>query len=212
MKQLSKKQRSILDFIGSFLNAHNYPPTVRDIMEGCSVSSTSVVDYNLKALEKKGHIRRRREVSRGIELIGSSLGIRQVAVPVLGTIAAGRPIDVPQADAWSNAPVEDKIAVGEDFIRGRKDVYALRVKGTSMIDELIDDGDIVLLQHTSAVDNGQTAAVWLKDEKEVTLKKFYAEPGRVRLKPANRQMKAIYTSPENAQVQGRVIAVIRRLG
>jgi len=212
MKQLSKKQSSILDYINGFLNANNYPPTVRDIMGGCGISSTSVVDYNLKALSEKGYIRRRREVSRGIELIGFFPGARQVAVPVLGNIAAGRPIDVPQADAWSNAPVEDKIAVGEDLIRGRKDVYALRVKGTSMIDDLIDDGDIVLMQHTDAVDNGQTAAVWLKDEKEVTLKKFYAEPGRVRLMPANRQMKAIYTSPENAQVQGRVIAVIRRLG
>ena len=212
MKKLSKKQRSILDYIDSFLNSNNYPPTVRDIMRGCGISSTSVVDYNLKVLEKNGHVRRRREVSRGIELIGSSRSAGQVAVPVLGTIAAGKPIDVPQADAWSNAPIEDKITVGEDLIRGRKGVYALRVKGTSMIEDLIDDGDIVLMQHTDAVDNGQTAAVWLKDEKEVTLKKFYAEPGRVRLKPANKQMKAIYTSPENAIVQGRVVAVIRKLG
>ncbi len=211
MKKLSVKQRSILDFIGGFLNANNYPPTVRDIMAGCGISSTSVVDYNLKALSEKGHIRRRREVSRGIELIGFSQLSRQVAVPVLGVIAAGQPIDVPQADAWSNTPTEDKITVGEDLIRGHRDVYALRVKGTSMIEDLIDDGDIVLMQHTDAVDNGQTAAVWLKDEKEVTLKKFYAEPGRVKLKPANRQMKAIYTSPENVQVQGRVIAVIRKL-
>jgi len=211
LEKLSKKQRSILNYIGGFLSANNYPPTVRDIVVGCGISSTSVVDYNLKVLEKEGHIRRRREVSRGIELVGRSHGARQVAVPVLGTIAAGKPIDVPQADSWNDVPAEDKIDVGEDIVQGCKDVYALKVKGTSMIDELIDDGDIVLIQHTDAVDNGQTAAVWLKEEKEVTLKKFYAEPGRVRLEPANRQMKAIYTSPENALVQGRVVAVIRRL-
>lgn len=206
---LSLKQRKTLDFIRRYLSKNHYPPTIRDIVDGCGISSTSVVNYNLNILEKKGHIRRRREVSRGIELLGQ-FGENSLAVPLIGQIAAGQPIPVPEAGTLESPA--DTIEVGRELIRGREDVFALKVKGTSMIDALINDGDIVLMEPVKTVENGQMAAIWIKEDKEVTLKKFYAEPPRIRLQPANSQMKPIFTTPDNVEIQGRVIAVIRKLG
>jgi repressor LexA len=100
----------------------------------------------------------------------------------------------------------------EDLTRGRKGVYALKVKGSSMVDALINDGDIVLMQHVNVVENGEMAAIWLKAEKEATLKKVYREPGRIRLQPANNQMKPVYAEPDNIEIQGKVVGVIRQLG
>ncbi|TET26185.1 MAG: repressor LexA [Dehalococcoidia bacterium] len=208
---LSSKQQQILDFIHRFLSRRHYPPTIREIVSGCGISSTSVVGYNLKILESEGYIRRRPDVSRGIELLTSHPGHRLV-VPVIGQIAAGEPIPVPTPDIWDVAASAETLEITEDLTRGRGGVYALRVKGLSMVDALINDGDIVLMQSVNVVENGEMAAVWLKAEKEVTLKRFYAEDRRVRLQPANRQMKAIYVAPENVEIQGRVIAVIRQLG
>ncbi|MBU2536278.1 MAG: transcriptional repressor LexA [Chloroflexota bacterium] len=212
-RQLSAKRRQIVDFILQFMEERGYPPTVRDIQGGCGISSTSVVDYHLKVLENEGHIRRDPEVSRGIELLGrASLSQLRVQVPIIGQIAAGEPIPVPGSETWDAAAGADFLEVTADLIRGRQEIYALKIKGMSMIDALINDGDMVLMQYTSTVDNGEMAAVWLKAEKEVTLKKVYIEPGRVRLQPANSQMQPIYADPENVEIQGRVIAVIRQLG
>ena len=211
--QLSAKRQQIVDFILQFMEERGYPPTVRDIQGGCGISSTSVVDYHLKLLEKEGHIRRDPEVSRGIELSGrASASQLRVQVPIIGQIAAGEPIPVPGSETWDAEAGADFLEVTADIIRGRQEIYALKVKGMSMIDALINDGDMVLMQYTSTVDNGEMAAVWLKGEKEVTLKKVYIEPGRVRLQPANSQMQPIYADPENVEIQGRVIAVIRQLG
>ena len=211
--QLSAKRQQIVDFILQFMEERGYPPTVRDIQGGCGISSTSVVDYHLKVLEKEGHIRRDPEVSRGIELPGrASASQLRVQVPIIGQIAAGEPIPVPGSETWDAAAGADFLEVTADLTRGRQEIYALKVKGMSMIDALINDGDMVLMQYTSTVDNGEMAAVWLKGEKEVTLKKVYIEPGRVRLQPANSQMQPIYADPENVEIQGRVIAVIRQLG
>jgi len=212
MKKLSSKQERIIDFIRYFLGDRGYPPTVRDMVAGCGLSSTSVADYNLRALEREGYIRRHPEVSRGIELLDGSL-TRQagVQVPVIGQIAAGEPIPVPAPDTWDVTASAEMLEVSEDLTRGRKDIYALKVKGSSMVDALIDDGDMVLVQYVKVVENGEMAAVWLRNEKEVTLKKFYAEQGRVRLQPANAQMPPIYAEPDNVEIQGRVIAVIRQL-
>ncbi|MFC1979250.1 LexA family protein, partial [Chloroflexota bacterium] len=126
-------------------------------------------------------------------------------------IAAGQPIPVPEADTWDITVSAETLEVATEMTRGKSGVYALKVKGTSMIDALIDDGDIVLMQQTSVADNSEMVAVWLKNECETTLKKFYKEPGRVRLQPANVQLGPIYADPENVEVQGRVIGVIRRL-
>jgi repressor LexA len=212
LKKLSDKQRRIIKFIDRFLNDKGYPPSIRDIQAGCKISSTSVVDYNLNILESKGHISRHAEVSRGIRLLTKTQETtNMVSVPVIGTIAAGEPIPVPGPDTWDVAAVSDTMNVPQELTRGREGVYALKVKGTSMIDALINDGDIVLMQQVSAVANGEMAAVWLKSEKEATLKKVYAEPERVRLQPANTTMKPIYAVPGNVEIQGRVIGVIRQV-
>jgi repressor LexA len=128
----------------------------------------------------------------------------------MGQIAAGKPIPVPTADTWHMASSET-LEVTEDLTRGRTGVYALRVRGSSMVDALINDGDMVLMQYVNVVENGEMAAVWLKAEKEVTLKKIYVENGRIRLQPANSQMEPIYAAPDNIEIQGRLIAVIRQL-
>ena len=212
MKALSYKQQHIIDFIHRFLVDRGYPPTIRDILNGCGISSTSVVDYNLDILERGGYIRRHPEVSRGIELLPRSLSPRsRVQIPIIGQIAAGEPIPVPTPDTWDVTASSETLEVTEDVTRGREGIYALKVRGSSMVDALINDDDIVLMQYVNMVENGEMAAIWLKAEKEVTLKKFYAEPGRIRLQPANSQMQPIYVEPDNIEIQGRVIAVIRHL-
>ncbi len=208
MSELSPKQSSILDFLSEFIADKDYPPSIRDIQIGCSISSTSVVDYNLRRLEEKGLIRRDREVSRGIEVLGHRRRSRTVEVPILGSIAAGQPIPVPTSDRWAS-DVDETVTVTDEMVRGQADVFALRVKGTSMIEDLIADGDIVFLEPASAAADGDKVAVWLKDRGEVTLKRFYHEGDRIRLQPANSTMKPIYTTPENVEVQGKFISSIR---
>ena len=209
---LSSKQQHIIDFIRSFLVDRGYPPTIRDILGGCGISSTSVVNYNLAILERKEYIRRRHSVSRGIELIDRSSDLGYCfQVPIIGQIAAGEPIPVPAPDTWDVTASAETLEVTRDLIRGREGVYALKVKGWSMVDALINDGDTILMQYVNVVENGEMAAIWLKAEKEATLKKFYGEPGRIRLQPANSQMQPIYAEPDNVEIQGRVIAVIRKL-
>ena len=208
MSELSSKQSAILEFLSEFIDDKDYPPSIRDIQIGCGISSTSVVDYNLRRLEEKGHIRRDREVSRGIEVLGARRRVRTVEIPVLGSIAAGQPIPVPTSDRWA-ADVEDTVTVTDEMVRGQRDVFALRVKGTSMIDDLIADGDIVFLEPASSAEDGDKVAVWLKDRGEVTLKRFYHEGDRIRLQPANSAMDPIYTTPDNVEIQGKFIASIR---
>lgn len=212
MTQPSRRQRSILEFIESFRREKDYPPSIRDIQQGCEISSTSVVDYNLKALERMGYIRRDREVSRAIELLDPSGKRRErprtVPVPLLGRIAAGVPIPVPSADSWSG-DIEDTIEVTEAMTQGKTNVFALRVQGTSMIDALINDGDIVIMEATNSVHDGDMAAVWLRSQEETTLKKIYRENGRVRLQPANSTMQPIFADPGDVMIQGRVLSTIR---
>lgn len=209
MKELSGKQAQIFEFLREFIDEKDYPPSIRDIQEGCAISSTSVVDYNLRKLEEKGYIRRDREVSRGIEILGArGRRSRIVDVPVLGSIAAGQPIPVPTSDRWAS-DVSETVAVTEEMIRGKSDVFALRVKGTSMIEDLIDDGDIVFLEPARHAENGDRVAVWLKDRGEVTLKRLYLEGETVRLQPANSTMEPIYTHASNVEVQGKFISSIR---
>jgi len=211
MKGLSAKQESILEFLRTFIRDKDYPPSIRDIQLGCKISSTSVVDYNLKALERQGFIRRDREVSRAIELLdGSGRRPHTVPVPIIGTIAAGQPIPVPTADTWSNIDYDNVVDVTPDMTGGKEQVFALRVKGTSMIDALVNDGDIVILEKTSSAKDGDMVAAWLKREEEATLKRIYTDNNKVRLQPANVTMKPIFTDLENVEVQGRVLSTISR--
>jgi len=138
MKELSAKQRGIIDAISRFLGNKGYPPTVRDIQNECGISSTSVVDYNLKVLEREGYIRRHREVSRGIELLGNhSFSDKWVQVPIIGQIAAGKPIPVPSPETWDITASAETMEVARSLTRGKLGIYALKVKGLSMIDALI---------------------------------------------------------------------------
>jgi repressor LexA len=206
MKPLSPRQQKILTFTRRFIDEKEYPPSIRDIQVGCAISSTSVVDYNLKALERMGYIRRDREISRAIELLdGSGRRVRSVAVPLVGRIAAGQPIPVPEG----SVAYDEAVSVTPDMTGGRENVFALRVKGTSMIDALINDGDIVVMEQTDTAQDGDMVAVWLKKEEEVTLKKFYREGDRVRLQPANEALPPIYTDASNVEIQGRVLSMFR---
>lgn len=209
MKELSKRQQDILEYIRTFLDENDYPPSIRDIQSHVNISSTSVVDYNLRALEQRNLIRRTSGISRGIELVDRGGNRRKtLAIPVIGQIAAGLPIPVPtDLDFAEN---DDLVELGADlFPDGGKDLFALRVKGLSMIDALIQDGDVVVLRRQETCENGDTVAVWLRNEQETTLKKFYLEGPNVRLQPANATMEPIYTPASNVQVQGRLVTVLR---
>jgi repressor LexA len=209
IKSLSPKQERIINFVTEFLHDKGYPPTIRDIAAGCGISSTSVVAYNLNKLEQAGYIRRHSDISRGIKFLApQQKGKKLVYIPIVGVIAAGEPIPVPET---GNIIPNEGLEVSEELVRGKQDIYALRVRGDSMLDALIGDGDIVLMNYGNSAENGDMVAVWLKAEQEVTLKRFFAEPNRIRLEPANSQMKPIYTTPDNVEVQGRVVAVIRRI-
>jgi repressor LexA len=209
-KDLSPRQRDVLNFIQSYLDEYGYPPAIRDITTGCGISSTSVASFHLRKLEQKGYLRRRPDISRGIEL-ASTIDKEEASIPLIGVIAAGMPIPVPSADTWNEIDSGDFIRIPRALLAGAENVYALKVKGDSMQDALISDGDIVIMESASVVENGQTAAVWLKDEKEITLKKVFQENNHVRLQPANKHYKAIVTSINTVEIQGKVIAVLRNL-
>jgi repressor LexA len=212
MRELSERQQGILGFIEEFMADNSYPPTSRDIQAGCEISSTSVVDYNLRALTDKGYLNRDAEVSRGLQLVngtGNQDGPPDtVAVPLLGTIAAGAPFPLPTADAQG----VETIDLPQSITGPGENLYALRVKGESMIDALIADGDLVVMEQTSRVENGQTAAVRLKLEDETTLKRFYREGDMVRLQPENSQMDPIMCDASNVEVLSRLVAVWRVIG
>jgi repressor LexA len=209
---LSERQTKILEFIKSFTLESGYPPTIREIGEAVGISSTSVVNYNLNVLQREGLICRDKTVSRGIRLSEDdrqrNIVSHLIAVPLLGHIAAGEPIDVPEG-AYT-VDEENMIQVSQDLVPDR-DVFALQVKGTSMIDALINDGDIVIMKPAVEAHNGEMVAVWLTDRDETTLKRFYNEGNRIRLQPENVTMDPIYVDPGVVQVQGRVVAVVRSL-
>jgi repressor LexA len=208
MAGISTRER-ILNFIRQFLTEKGYAPTVRDIAKGCHISTPSVVQHHLNKLEESGYIHRDPTVFRSIQLTDQKVGA-VFQVPLLGTIAAGKPIPVPTADTWTSVP-EETLQLTDEVTRGKKEIYALRVKGFSMIDALIGDGDIVLIQHMNRVEEGEMAAVWLKVEQEVTLKKVYYEDDRIRLQPANQEMQPMYYPRDDVEIQGKVIGVLRKL-
>lgn len=218
---LSVRQRKMLGMLRDFGREFGYPPTIRQIGAKVGISSTSVVSYNLKALERKGYLERDRDVARGLRLVPGEVddfdeGYRSdsgllVSVPLYGVIAAGEPIPVPDSD-FSDSELE-RITITTDLLKETDRAYALRVRGDSMIDALIDDGDIVIMRHQRTAENGDLVAAWLKDEKETTLKRYHLDRDRglVRLQPANPAMEPIYVDPSNLEIQGKVVLVIRQL-
>jgi repressor LexA len=212
---LSERQKKILNFLEAFTGENEYPPTIREIGTAVGISSTSVVNYNLNILQEKGYIARDKTVSRGLRLVDRS-GTRAakprndvVSIPLLGRIAAGEPIPIPDSDLPPFG--YETIELTRGIIGREEGIYALQVRGNSMIDALIHDGDVVVMKHQEEAANGELVAVWLKDEKETTLKRFYLEGGRVRLQPANPTMEPIYVHPANVEIQGKVVLVIRQL-
>ena len=211
-KKLSSRQERILGYIQHFMDEHQFPPTVRDIQAGCDISSTSVVDYNLQILQREGYLKRLPEVSRGIELLDGLHSSRRniVRVPILGNIAAGEPLLTPTADSLRSDEFEN-LDLPAFLTKGKEDIFALRVKGTSMIDAYIFDGDLVLLEADISPDNGDMVAAWLNDRDETTLKRFFLEGDTVRLQPENENMEPILVPADKVSVKGRVVGVIRSL-
>jgi repressor LexA len=211
---LSERQQRMYEFINRFTREKGRPPTIREIGGQVGISSTSVVNYNLNILVREGLIAREKEVSRGLRVVGAGAKIAidavgAVQIPLLGTIAAGRPIPVPEGGLM---PYEgETLSLTRDIIQEQEGLFALKVRGTSMIDALINDGDIVVMKKQESADNGDMVAVWLKDEKETTLKRIYREKKRIRLQPMNPTMKPFFAEPNNVEVQGKVVLVVRQL-
>jgi repressor LexA len=209
-RKLSDRQRNILKYIQEYVDERGYPPSIREIGDRVGISSTSVVDYNLRALERDGYIRRDREVSRGLEVVGGKgarhAAPRLVRIPVVGRIAAGAPIEA----------VEDPSDVIE-FSAGSgvpEGCFALRVRGTSMIDDHIDDGDVVVVRPQPRADNGEIVVAIVHDESlngGATLKRFYQEGDRVRLEPRNPAMLPLIVPADAVEIRGKVVKLVRDL-
>ena len=211
--QLSIRQARMIEFIRSFRLDHGYPPTVREIGREVGISSTSVVDYNLNALEKAGLVRRDREVSRGIELLQDDASVpaqfdnaNVIEVPIIGQIAAGQPIEAIEG-------LHDTLSLST--MLAPEGAYALRVRGKSMIEDLIDDGDLVVIRPQPNANNGDIVVALIVDgeapEGVATLKRFYREKDRIRLQPRNPDMEPIYVDPAFLQIRGKVVSVVRQL-
>jgi repressor LexA len=207
---LSDRQAKILQFLRDFAQENGYPPSIRQIGEAAEISSTSVVNYNLNILQREGFITRDRTISRGIRLTDETgqapAESRFVSIPLLGVIAAGSPIDVPESSFHL-----EKIEIPRSMIPADKNVYALRVSGTSMIDALINDGDIIFLKTVTEVRNGDMVAAWLINEEATTLKRYFNQGDKIRLQPENSSLQPIFVKPENLQIQGKVVAVYRKV-
>ncbi len=213
MPAISPRQQQILDFLREYRTDRSYMPSIREIQLACSISSTSVVDYNLRLLERDGYIHRSPDISRAIELVGESEAdlVEVARVPVLGAIAAGESIPVPEAAAYASGDHESFALPPELTPRDPENLYALRVKGYSMIDACVTDGDIVVLRHARDAHNGEMVAAWLSMQEEATLKHFYLEGDNVRLMPANPAMEPIIVPADSVQVHGKVVAIMRKV-
>lgn len=225
---LSPRHQKILTFIESYQSERGYPPSIREIGKQTQISSTSVVNYYLNQLEEMGYLERNRNVSRGINLIKtqsgnimqsahrftSSLADQLLTIPLVGNIVAGEPMPVPASD-FSYYDPESGIEIARSMLPANDadgQLYALQVHGDSMIDAMVNDGDLVIMKKVDQARNGEMVAVWLNDRDETTLKYFYLENGRVRLQPANPSMQPIIINdPSVVEVQGKVILVIRQL-
>ncbi len=206
MPRKTNTRESILEFIRTFRRDNGYSPSVREVARHCGIKSPSVVQYHLDQLQQTGFITKDKDRSRSVGVVGETR--QAVEVPLLGIIAAGQPIGVPSVDKWSSE-AERMIDVPREIMRGRKDLFALRVRGNSMVDAMIADSDIVVMEQADTIKNGDVAACWLENEQEVTLKKVFFEKDRVRLQPCNPYMLPMYHDAANVRFQGRVVAVLR---
>jgi repressor LexA len=228
---LGERHQKILQFLTKFQDENGYSPSIREIGESIGVKSTSLVDYYLKQLEDMGHIDRNSHISRSIRILTqvesgfveqAKQAVKEAAqsvselfsIPIAGRIVASAPIPVPSSDL-SYFDSESSVEVARSLLPSREkmdDLFALEVQGESMIDAMINDGDIVVMKPAQEARNGEMVAVWLNDTDETTLKYFYKEGNRVRLQPANPTMKPIFIeNPERLRIMGKVVMVIRQV-
>jgi repressor LexA len=200
MLPLTKRQREILDYLNDFIQQHGYAPSLEEIGRRFGLSSLATVHKHLTNLEEKGFIKRAWNRSRSVELVPTRLGSRALELPLLGYVAAGAPIEAVAGT--------ETIAVPEDLV-GKRDSYVLRVRGDSMIDEQIRDGDFVIVEDRRTADNGEMV-IALVNGSDVTLKTLYREQGRIRLQPANPALQPMIYAAEQVQVQGVVVGVMRK--
>jgi repressor LexA len=201
MLPLTKRQREILDYLNEFIGQHGYAPSLEEIGRRFGLSSLATVHKHLTNLQEKGFIKRAWNRSRSVEMMPTRTGGRALELPLLGYVAAGLPIEAIASN--------ETIAVPEDLV-GKRDTYVLRVRGDSMIDEQIRDGDFVVVEDRKTAENGEMVIALLRGS-DVTLKKFYRDPGgKIRLQPANAAMQPIFADPEQVQIQGVVVGVMRK--
>jgi repressor LexA len=213
-KGLGERHQRILDFLSEYQRANKYPPSIREIGEKTGITSTSVVNYYLDQLEKMGKIERDRKISRGVRVSGGTTSVETLRVPILGPIAAGPFLLVPEPGIdYMNEKEYAAVDIARSLLPSREkgnDLYALEVQGNSMIDAMINDGDIVVLKPAIEARNGEMVAVRVNDE--YTLKYFFKEKDRYRLQPANPTMKPIIVKKnEPLEIGGKVVMVIRRM-
>jgi repressor LexA len=201
VQPLTKRQREILDYLNEFIQQHGYAPSLEEIGRRFGLSSLATVHKHMTNLESKGFIKRSWNRSRSVELLPGRSGGRSVELPLLGYVAAGVPIEAIAST--------ETIAVPESLIDTRRDTYVLRVRGDSMIDEQIRDGDWVVVEDRKTANNGEMVVALLKGA-DVTLKTFFRDSGRIRLQPANPAMEPIFADPQDVQIQGVVVGVMRR--
>jgi repressor LexA len=200
MQPLTKRQREILDYLNDFIQHNGYAPSLEEIGKRFNLSSLATVHKHLTNLQDKGFIKRAWNRSRSVELVPTRLGGRAVELPLLGYVAAGAPIEAVAGT--------ETISVPEEMV-SRRETYVLRVRGSSMIDEQIRDGDFVIVEDRKSAENGEMV-IALVGGNDVTLKKFYREPNQIRLQPANPAMTPIMVPPDQVQIQGVVVGVLRR--
>lgn len=199
---LTKRQREILSFLQSYAEENGYAPSFDEIARQFNYNSLATVHEHLTNLERKGYIKRNYNESRAINILPSEVFRRAVELPLYGSVAAGAPIEAIQGD--------ESVAVPEEFVRRRGNHYVLRVKGSSMIDEQIRDGDFVIVNERKSADNGEMVIALLHGD-AATMKRFYRErDGRIRLQPANAQVSPMYVHENDILVQGVVVGVIRK--
>jgi repressor LexA len=229
-KKLKERHKQVLDVIQEYSEKHGYAPSYREICARTDITSTSMVNYYLEQLEEMGYIERVENISRSLQIKGSAQekvnqvigNVKQaveeishsLTIPLVGRIVASEPVPIPETD-FSLFDAESNIQVPESLIpfnMQKENLFALEVDGDSMIDAMVNDGDVIIMKPTREARNGEMVAVRIKDQNETTLKHFYHEGDRVRLQPANPTMDPIYIdSSSDIEVQGSVVLVIRQL-
>lgn len=219
--KLSERQRNILRFMERYVKQTGYPPTIREIGEATGINSTSVVNYNLNKLVEAGYLQRSDRVSRGLRLVADLPGQKSkrviantpsARVPLVGAIVASQPVEMPD-DTGHHYGEEDLIDIPPALLAGNdpEQVFALKVKGESMIDAMIQEGDIVIMRRQETANQGDMVAVWLTDRSETTLKYYYPEGQHIRLQPAHPTMAPIMVNADTCLIRGKVLSVIRQL-